>query len=169
MRIFANLAMVACWAFLAFGVGVIVIATALGHYGAFYDVFDLPGDLPPPSGGMVVLTCGMIVLALVLLGGAFLSFSRLLRAADAADFNALGRWLGQGGGYLIAFWVVLTVISRVMPFPMMSGIAPEDQPEVDWIPLDLDLILLVLGIVMLGVSGTMRKAAAIEQENSEFL
>lgn len=169
MRIVANLAMLACWLFLAFGVGVIVIATALGHYEAFYDIFDLPLGMTPPATAWIALASALIIVSLLLLGVAFLSFSQVLLAAERADFDKLGIWMGRGGVYLIAFWAVYQIVSRIMPFPLVAALPFDQRPEIEWVPLDLDVILLVLGFVLWSVAGTMRKAAEIAHENSQFL
>ncbi len=169
MKLIARIAMLGSWGILSVSIVVILVQTALGDPVPMLDLVDLPLDLSNPPGWSFVTGAAFVLFAIASLGAAYWQLHRVLQRASANEFAALADHLRQCGRALMWFWVAFSLISRVQPFLMLWNVPLADQPEVEWFPLDLDIIFLVLAVALWSVAGTMRQAAVIDDENRHFL
>ncbi len=169
MRYLARGVMALLW-----GVLVLVVVTASlsalgGEAGDLYDLLDLDPELPEPPRGPVLAVIGLAVLAAAALGWFFWVCHRMLSAARGHDFVRLTRLLGRAGQALAAFWLSLQLLERGGGHMLIAHLPLPTRPELDWVSVELDLMLLVIAIVLWALAGALDRAAEIDDENRHFL
>lgn len=169
MKTLARFLMILSWLVLSAHILLIVAAALAGEAGPMLDMVDLPEDTPHPPGWALVFGSGLVGLTITLLGVGYWQFHRVLQMSSRIEFSALARHLGYAGRALLGFWLCFATIERVLPFALTWNMAPGTRPEIDWLPVDLDLILVVLAVTLWSMAGVMARAAVIDDENRHFL
>lgn len=168
MQSFARVMMLACALVTGVALLGVTVSVLLGDPAPLFDILGLPLEIAPPP--LVVLIGAFVlfaVLALCLLS-ALWAMHRVLSAARQRDFDGLTGALRTAGRGLIGFWGCFAVLSYAYPFAMVWNVPQSERPVIEWFPIDLDAIILVIGIVLIALAGAFRQAAEIERENKEF-
>jgi len=76
------------------------------------------------------------------------------------------RLLGWG---LIALWPALYMLDSVLPFMFTYPTSPEDALEMLEIPIDLDTILPLVGIMLLRISSSLERGRLLEAEMKQII
>lgn len=170
MALLARLIMIAMLGvLLLFLFGVTLIILIEGDHSALFDLVDLDEDLPNPSGFAAAL--GLFVMAMVLasLARAFWAVHRIMQNAVQSDFIKLADQLKICAISLIAFWVFIQVLLGPVSYALVWHIPHDVRPAIDYFPLDIEAIYLVLSLPLFVTAEALRRAADIEEENSQFL
>ncbi|QBF32295.1 hypothetical protein [Thalassococcus sp. S3] len=169
MAFVARIAMVFSWLVLT-GIVLIVSALALsGDVAPILDMVELPPDIPQPPNWALLGLIGLCCLALANLGIVYWRFHRVLRSAGQNQFDLLARELRTSGIALIFFYILFLMIFRFMPFALVWGVPSEEQPTIHWLPINLDIVFLIIGLVLLALASSFRRAAEVDDENRHFL
>lgn len=169
MTLIARLLMAATGVLTSIYVVSLLIAAVAGDPAEIWDLADFEPQpfAPHPLG--TALALGFV---LVFLGGLLLTFWQahlLFRAAQQHLFRALSRGLRLCGYGLAMMWIALYAFTNVVPLAMFMGrVAPTDL-EIEWAPVSIETVFLVLAVVMAALAANLDRAAEIEDENNQFL
>lgn len=141
----------------------------IGDYDEIWDLADFPPqDFAPATLGIAlglffstVFLCGILT--------TFWQAHLLLKLGRTHMFRALARGLRFCGAGLAMMWTALYAFMNVVPLAMSMGRVAPELMEVQWAPFEIDTVFLVLAVVMVALSGTLTRAAEIEDENNQFL
>ncbi len=170
MALFARVVMIIVLALL---VTLLVLTAFLvfvaDDFSALFDLVDLDEDLPAPSLivggiGLLVMTCTIVCLA-----RAFWAIHRIMQRAVQDDFLKLAYQLRVCAFSIIAFWGFIQILLGPVSYLLIAHIPADIRPSVDYFPFELEAIYLVLALPLLVTASALRRAAEIEEENSQFL
>jgi len=99
------------------------------------------------------------------------SSSKFLKTAYRNGFFESGvsqilRRLGYG---MVIFYCSILMIDYVLPWIITKNLAPELQVELEWFPLDATIVALLVGFILLILSGAMEEAREIDTDNKQFI
>jgi Na+/proline symporter len=169
MALIARLLMAATSLLMLFYVVSLLYATAVGDYVEIWDLVDLDPQpfAPHPVGTALALGFVMVFLCGILL--TFWQAHLLFRAARQHLFRLLSRGLRRCGYGLAMMWFALYAFVNAVPLAMFMGrVAPSDL-EIEWAPVSIETVFLVLAVVMAAIAANLDRAAEIEDENNQFL
>lgn len=141
-----------------------------GETEAAFDFVDVISEEPLTPlqiiGGMICT--GLAFGAMVMIA---ITANKFLKTAYREGFFEAGvaRTLKQLGYGLILFYVGLMLSENLMPWFLTKNLAPELQEEIEWFLLDPNLVALLVGFVLLLLSGAMEEARAIDEDNKQFI
>ncbi|MGB0902847.1 hypothetical protein [Halocynthiibacter sp.] len=138
-------------------------------YSALYDLVDLDEDLP--AAGLHAGVFGLVVMTLTIacLMRAFWAVHRIMQRSVQSDFLKLADHLRICAFAVIAFWVGIQFLLGPVSFALVAHIPADIRPPVDYFPFEMEAIYLVLALPLLVTASSLRRAAEIEEENSQFL
>jgi hypothetical protein len=165
----AQLAMAISLIYYTLGLGFIWLGQILGFHNEIWDMYDFPAQSVSPP--MWALCIGLLVSALGMLslGMAYFSVWRVLEGGAEQDFRDLGQRLRRMAAGLIGFWFFYNLLSGAVQYLIVMGLDNTEGFDMGWDPLDLDIILLIVGIAILAISQTLERAWVAEDENKHFL
>ncbi|GAA6179682.1 MULTISPECIES: hypothetical protein [unclassified Shimia] len=169
MKLLARLAMLVTILVFSFGVAVLWITAFLGETEMLMDTLELPLDTPVAPMWALIVGLGMMLLALGCLAAAFWALDRILVLRDPRGFATLALYLRRCAYAFMAFWVSNTVILSLLPVLLTLHLPAEQRPTSELFPLDIEIVFLVLAVVFLAISQSLRQAQDIADENSQFL
>ena len=165
----ARLAMMASLAYYTLAMAIIWISAMTGSTEEIWEAFDVvESAAAPPLAGILTGTL-LSAATLVSLAVAYWSIERTLSGGREQDFLALAAHLRRIALGLMGFWLGYNLLTGAMPTVLTWHLPPEQVPEFDWDPLDLDIILLILAIALYAISRVLHRAWAVEEENRQFL
>ncbi len=115
-----------------------------------------------------VLCSGVVIIAMCVV--AFAS-NRILKRTYQGGFIQDGvaedlRVIGYG---MIMFWIGLILAEDVMPWILTWYFEPTGKQELEWFPLDPNIIALTVGFLLILVSSAIDDARKIDAENKQFI
>ena len=149
---------------------VIWVMAWTGHTEAAFDFVDVTSSAPLTAlqkvGGM--FCSGMAVGALVLIS---ITSNNFLKTTHKDGFfeASVSRTLKHLGYGLIMFYAGLMLWENFMPWLMTKNLAPDLQEEINWILLDLNIVALLVGVVLLLLSGAIDEAREIDADNKQII
>ncbi len=73
-------------------------------------------------------------------------------------------------GYgLLLMWFGFTTTENIMPWLLTLRLEPELQEPLEWFPLDANIIFMIVGFVLILLSGAMDEAREIDADNKQFI
>ena len=142
----------------------------LGKTELAYDFVDVvstePLSLTQIIFGMIFsgIAIGSMVLIAVI-ANSLLKFTRqygFFKVSVAKNLNQLGY-------ALILFWLGMMLTDNVMPWLLTKNLALELREEIEWIPLDANIIALLVGFVLILLSETINEARLIDEDNKQII
>lgn len=162
-------AMIASWMYYSITLGIMWISGLIGSKEYFWETLDFPTYLPlPPTWTFL---CGLLVSAFTVAGLGYLYFSveKIIKSNAKQDFLLLSKLLQNIATGLICFWLGYNLLTGLLPYIILLHIAPEQQPEWGWDPLDIDILFLILAIAIFAIASAFKRAWFLEDENKHFL
>lgn len=97
--------------------------------------------------------------------------NRLLRSTYRDGFFEAGvaKNLKQLGYALALFWLGMILAENFMPWLLTKNLDVELREEIEWFLLDPNLIALLVGFVLIVLSGAMDEARMIDQDNKQII
>lgn len=133
----------------------------------FIDVISTePLTLIQIAGGMVF--SGIAIGAMVLIA---IIANRLLKSTYRDGFfkSGVSKTLKQLGYALVLFWLGMILAENFMPWLLTKNLTPELREEIQWFLLDANLVALLVGFVLILVSGAMDEARAIDEDYKQII
>lgn len=169
MALIARILMLVTGALLVFYVCMVFVLAGIGEYSEVWDLADFdPQPFAPHPVGLGVA----FVFAFLALTGVIMTFWQahlLLKAGRRHLFLDLERGLRRCGYGLGMMWIGMYFFMNIVPLTMSMGQVSEQEMDVQWAPFEIESCFLVLAVVMIALAGNLRRAAEIEEENSQFL
>jgi len=133
----------------------------------FVDIISTAPLKPMQIVGSMTLSGVFIgsVLMIALTTNSFLKGASRNGFFDARVAKTL-KHLGYG---LLLFWLGLSISDSLMPWLMTLNFDPELRESIEWFPLDSDIIALIVGFVLILLSGAMDEAREIDDENKQII
>lgn len=162
-------AMIASWLYYTFTLGFMWISGIIGATETFWEGMDFPTSLPlPPTW---TLFFGLFISAFTVwgLGYTYFSVEKIIKADAKQDFLLLSKLLQNIATGLLCFWLGYNLLTGFLPALILMHIAPEQQPEWGWDPLDIDIVFIILAIAFFAIASAFKRAWFLEDENKHFL
>lgn len=170
MALIARLIMITVIGLLLFVVlGVSAMVWLENDYSGLFDLVDLDEDLPATTMGPTLATIATMVLIVACLTRAFWAVHQILKRPVQSDFLKLSHQLRICAFSLIAFWGAIQILLGPVSYLLIAHIPADIRPSVDYFPFELEAIYLILALPLLVTASALRRAADIEEENSQFL
>lgn len=117
-------------------------------------------------GGMICM--GAFVGAFILIA---LTTNIFLKKAYREGFfqTGISRALRHLGYSMVLFYLGLTLTEKFLPWLITKNLGPEQQNPIEWFFLDPTLVALLVGLVLLLLSGAMDEACDIDAENKQII
>ncbi|MGB0506707.1 MAG: DUF2975 domain-containing protein [Pikeienuella sp.] len=141
----------------------------MGDYQMVADYMDQDRPIGEPPVWKLLIGVVFSVLFLGAVGVVVWSLNRLRinvtveGLASAASARALRR-TGQG---LVAIWIAILLLDYILPMIFYGSRAAEPEWVVE--VLSLDILLAFVGAVLISVAGVAEEAAALRDENQQFI
>ncbi len=169
MSILARLVMLLVWLTLVLGMALFFALGMSGDTEILNEIFLLPADIPAPPRWGLVLSLALVTCAAGSLGWAFLNMSRMLTPMPEGAFRYLAICLKRSAVGFLGFWAGSVLIWQLVPRLLALNAPPDVMPETDWIPLDVELILLTVAFVFLALSKSLMRAQEIEDDSNSIV
>ncbi len=168
MALIARILMAANWGIFAFAVGAASILAVLGDHDPIKEIMEIQisGALP---GWVVVVAIVIIAVGMALLGRGYWALHRILGLHKGAGFAELARRLRQLAQSLIGLWAAIVCVDGILPLMYRMTLPADTDLVADWFPLDLEIVLVIVGIALFAVAGALMRAAEVQDENDHFL
>lgn len=167
--IIARLAMVMSLAYYTITLAIAWSSGLLGAPEILWEFFEISQTATAPPAWTILIGIAISAATLTALGMAYWSIEKILRGGQSQDFLQLSRRLRRMSVGLMGFWFGYNVLSGTVR-PLLTMHLPLDQrPDFDWDPLDVDIILLIVGIALFAISHVLHRAWTVEEENKQFL
>ncbi len=153
--------------------GFFLVAWAMALMGDTSLVFDIVDiyEAHPLTPLQIVL--GMICFAVVVVSVImiFLAANDLLVRMRRDGFFAKGiaRGVKRLGYGVILFWVGMILVEEFYGWILTWNLPEDDRIPFEWIPFDMTIIFLLIGVVLLLMSQALREAREIDQENKQII
>lgn len=169
MKIFAKCAMGLSWLYYVIWAGQMWLGQFLGWHNDIWRAFDFPRqDHSPPlwtmGVGVVVTIVGLVGLTVVYRGA-----WRILDGGPQQDFRVLGRNLRGMAVGLLVFWAGYNLLAAGVQYLVILAMPDTAGFTFRWDPLNVEILFLILGVVLLAISGTFERAWQAEDETKHFL
>lgn len=161
--------MIASWLYYTFTMGFMWISGIAGSTDLFWECMGFPTNLPLPPTWTLLL--GLFVSAFTVwgLGFIYLSVEKIIKADAKQDFLVLSKLLQNIATGLICFWLGYNLLTGLLPILTLMHIAPEQQPEWGWDPLNINIVFVILAISSFAIANAFKRAWLLEDENKHFL
>ncbi len=169
VRYSTYLLMAVCFLYYALLLLTLWLGGIFGLHNDLWMVFDLPAQPEPPSLALHLAGLGFSLIYLGGLGVAFGALGRIIAGGAGQDFRLLARRLRRLSLGLIGFWVGYNLIGGLVPWMLSRYLADTKGLELEWDPLDIDVVFLVIAVAIFAISGSLRRAWEAEEENRLFL
>lgn len=170
MALLARLIMIIVIGLLLFVVfGVSAMIWFENDYSGLFDLVDLDEDLPAATNAAVYATIATMLAIIACLARAFWAVHQILKRPVQSDFLKLADQLRICAFALIAFWGAIQILLGPVSYMLIAHIPTDIRPSVDYFPFELEAIYLILALPLLATATALRRAAEIEEENSQFL
>jgi hypothetical protein len=169
MTILVRLLMVSSWTMLTGILMLMVLVGLLGNSHPIYELIGLPTDLPPAKSWAVAIAGVLFLFGSIALGSLFWSAHKILLRKNATNFLDLAKFLNRCAWSLVAFWIAYALILAALPVVLLYSISLENWPPLEWFVLDPEIAFLVIAFPLFSIASALRRAALIEEENSQFL
>lgn len=142
----------------------------LGETEIVYDLVDVASQEPLTAlqviGGMICT--GLAFGAMVLIA---IAANKFLKTAYRNGFFEAGvaRTLKHLGYGLVLFYIGLMLSENFMPWLLTKNLNTELREEIEWFLLDPNLVALLVGFVLLLLSGAMDEAREIDADNKQII
>lgn len=115
-----------------------------------------------------VISSGVVIIAMCVVA---MGANRLLKCTYKNGFfqDGVSRDLKIIGYGMILFWLGLILADDVMPWILTWYLEAGDRKEIEWFPLDPNIIALFVGFILILVSSAIEDARMIEAENKQFI
>lgn len=134
-----------------------------------YEFLELPEFEYNPPFWALISGALFSFLTIASLGVAFWGINSILRNKNTHEFLRLGKQLKQSAWALIVFWISNYLLISILPILLITNSDHKQEYAPEWIPIDFDLVFLVVAIALLAIAGTLQRAHEIEEENNQFL
>jgi len=161
--------MILSWTVLASLLAVFVVLGFKGNLAPVYLMVDLPADLPVAQHWAIGVTGMFFTFGLAALGLIFWTAHRMMAQAARANFLYLATHLKWCAWALICFWVSYALVMGALPRVLLASLPLKVWPPLDWFPIDPEITFLIIAFPLLAISRALKRAAVIEEENSQFL
>lgn len=168
-RIIATLAMILSLAYYTLILAMIWITSFAGDHTDLRETFDLPNQDTDPALWVVIIGIACSALTLFSLALAYWSLHKILKGGRGQDFRRLGKNMRHSAFGLLGFWLGYNLLSALIPWLFSFTIPRPTDYQLDWDPLDVDIVFVILAITLLAISQTLERAWAAEEENKHFL
>ena len=169
MSILARLVMLLVWLTLVLGMGLFFALAMSGDTEILNEIFLLPADIPAPPRWGLVLSLALVACTAASLGWAFLNMSRMLTPMPEGAFRYLAVCLKRSAAGFFGFWAGSVLIWQLVPRLLALNAPPDVTPDSDWIPLEIELILLAVAFVFLALSRSLMRAQEIEDDSNSIV
>lgn len=144
-------------------------SAVMGDYEMVADYMDQNRPIGQPPIWKWFIGVGFSALFLGAVGVVVWSLNRLrlTAAAEGIASTASARALRRTGQGLVAIWVAILLLDYILPMIFYGSRAAE--PEWVFEVLSLDILLAFIGAVLISVAGVAEEAAALRDENSQFI
>lgn len=141
-----------------------------GDTSLIFDLYDIEGSYPLTG---LQIMAGMIMIGLTVLGIilVFLAANRFLKLIHRRGFfgDGIAHALYRLGQSMIVFWVGMILGEDFLP-PILTANLPSDlRQEFEWIPFDVNIIIVLMGFVLILTADALRQAREIDQDNKQFI
>lgn len=162
-------AMIASWLYYSITLSFLWQSGLMGKPEAFWEFMEFPTNLPLPPAW--ILICGVLISIFTISGLAYtyISVEKIIGANEPQDFLLLSKLLQNISTGLLCFWLGYNLLTGLIPMLTLLHIAPEQQPDWGWDPLDIDIVFVILAAVLFAIARAFRRAWFFEDENKHFL
>ncbi len=141
----------------------------VGDTELIWDFMDQPVDLPKPPLWASLVALSVSIVTMAALGSAFWSIHRILQNEKSPSFKGMAFHLRRCAQGLLGFWLGLFLLTSTVPAMMLTETPRSLWPELEFVPIDIEIVFLVLSVALLAVSRELDRAHDIEDENKQFL
>ncbi|WP_039018164.1 hypothetical protein [Halocynthiibacter namhaensis] len=134
-----------------------------------FDMVGLPEGLPGPKPWASAFMIVTLLSALACLGRGYWAIHQILKRSVQRDFLLLSKHLKSCAIAIVCFWGMIQVLLWPGSYAMIYHLPDDIRPTLEYFPLDLELVYLILSLPLFVTATALRRAAEIEEENSQFL
>lgn len=170
MNLFAKAAMALSMVYFSvILLGYLWIGQILGFHNEIWDFFEFPAQSTSPPMWSLIVGFLVTTFALLSLACAYRGVWAILGGGPNQDFRDLSRNLRHVAWGLLGFWLGFNLVIVGVQYLIVIGLDSLEDFEFAWVPLDLDIVFAIIGIVLLAISKTLERAWQAEDETKHFL
>lgn len=169
MSFFAKFAMVASFLIFSIDMTYLWVGQIAGWHNEIWSMFDFPPQESAPPLWSLLVGVVISVFGLTCLAMTYSGIWQILNGGPGQDFRDLARRMRRIGFGLIGFWAAYNLLVGLLPWLITANLSDRSDFDFVWDPLDIDLLILLMGIAILAISQTLRRAWEAEEENNAFL
>ncbi len=165
----ARISMISSLGYYTLTLAAALIGSLLGYPHYLWEFLDLPHSSQPPLS--IALIAGIIlsVFTVYSLSFSYWSIEKILHGGYLQNFTTISVLIRNTSIGLIGFWLGYNLLSIFLPILVTMHLPDINKRHLEWDPLDIDIVLLILAIALHAISQALKRAGEIEQENNHFL
>jgi len=142
----------------------------LGDTEDAFDIIDIVSTDPLTPIQIIgsMIFSGMAIGSIIMIA---LTANRFLKGAFRDGFfdASVARTLKHLGYGLLLFWLGFILSENVMPWLLTLNLESEFQETIEWFPLDANIVAMIVGFVLILLSGAMDEAREIDADNKQII